>query len=45
MTKKQVAEIRRYYADKTFRESLPCGECGKVGGCRHFPKIAAKREP
>lgn len=29
--------IKRYYSDRAYRESLPCGECGRVGGCTHFP--------
>lgn len=41
-----VREARRYYADRSYRESLPCSECGKIGGCSHFPtEVAAMREP
>ena len=38
MTKQQLALIRRYYADAAYRDAMPCSECGKVGGCKHFPK-------
>lgn len=35
--KRKSLELLRYYADTAYRESLPCSECGKVGGCKHFP--------
>jgi hypothetical protein len=31
-------QIERYYADPEYRATMPCGECGTVGGCEHFPK-------
>lgn len=47
MTRKQQLKlIRRYYSDTMFREAMPCSECGKTGGCAHFPKeVTAVREP
>jgi hypothetical protein len=28
-----------YYEDAAVREAMPCSECGKTGGCEHFPKV------
>jgi hypothetical protein len=33
----ELVELDRYYRDPACRASMPCSECGKVGGCKHFP--------
>lgn len=35
-----LAEAERYYSDVSYRLSMPCSECGIVGGCDHFPNEA-----
>ena len=34
---KLTEQVHRYYSDPAYRASMPCSECGKVGGCEHFP--------
>ena len=34
---KLTERAHRYYSDPAYRASMPCSECGKVGGCEHFP--------
>lgn len=35
-----MTDLERYYTEAAYREAMPCSECGKTGGCEHFPAAA-----